>query len=145
MKMRMFQLAIALYCMTEISCSENISDCPSKMCVLAGGWKLIEVYADDVKDNSDLSQYRLVLNMPTPADATTASFTRTQPSGNEDVGTWSLENNGSILRLVPNDNVALTENWIIEYFSPRKLVLLVNRDVDIKQGPAKIEFTLEPF
>jgi hypothetical protein len=145
MRRRLIQMVILCYCVVGISCSENIADCPSKMCVLAGGWKLTAVYADDVLETSDLTQYRLILTMPDPADAVKAPFDRTQPSGATDSGTWSLENNGTILQLVPSNNTALAENWIITYFSPRKLVLLVNRDVDIKKGPAKIEFTLEPF
>jgi len=145
MTKHLLKILLLLFCTIEFSCSEDIPDCPSKMCVLAGGWKLTQVYTDDVAETSDFSQYRLVLNMPVPNDATTAEFSRTQPSGATDNGTWSLENNGTILRLIPGNNAILTENWIIEYFSPRKLVLLVNRDTDIKQGPAKIEFTLEPF
>jgi hypothetical protein len=29
--------------------------------------------------------------------------------------------------------------------TPRKMVLVINRDVGIKDGPGKIEFILEPF
>lgn len=129
----------------SLSCSEDIPDCPSRMCVVAGGWQLTEVYVDDVKDNSDLSRYRLILNSPVPADATTSSFSRTQPSGETDGGTWSLENNESVLRLIPDDDPAFTEDWIIESMTPRKMVIIINRDIGIKQGPGTIEFVLEPF
>jgi hypothetical protein len=128
----------------SISCSSDIPDCPSKMCVMSGGWVLTEATADDVNQNSDLSKFRLILNQPNPNTATTSDFNRTQTSGNQDVGTWSIENNETILRLVPNNDPAAAENWIIESFTPRELVLIMNRDSN-KEGPSKIRFTLEPF
>jgi hypothetical protein len=127
------------------SCSEDIPDCPSRMCVIAGGWKLTEVYVDDELYTEDISQYQLMLSMPAPTDATSSEFIRTQPSGSTDDGSWSLENNESILRLIPDNNQSLTEDWIIESMSPRKMVLVINRDAGIKDGPGKIEFILEPF
>lgn len=129
----------------SISCSEDIPDCPSKMCIIAGTWKLTEVYVDDVKDTEDLSNYKLTLIMPAPTTAETADFDRIQPSGISDDGTWSVENDGSILRLVPNNDPAFTEDWIIDSMTPRKMILVINRDTGIKEGPAKIEFILEPF
>src|SRR5690242_8500407 len=129
----------------SISCSEDIPDCPSRMCIVAGGWQLTEVYVDDELYTGDLSQYRLILNTPAPTTATTSGFSRVQPSGETDAGSWSLENNESILRLMPNDDVLLAEDWIIESMTPRKMVLIINRDVGIKEGPGKIEFFLEPF
>lgn len=141
----LFTLLLALG-FTELSCSEDIPDCPSRMCIVAGGWMLTEVYIDNVKDNtSDLSLYRLILNEPAPTTATTSDFDRTQPSGETDAGSWSLENNETILRLIPGSDPALTEDWIIESMTPRKMVLILNRDTSIKDGPAKIEFVLTPF
>ena len=129
----------------SVSCSEDIPDCPSRMCVISGGWTLAEVNVDDELYTGDVSQYRLMLTMPAPADATTSGFNRTQTSGATDNGTWSLENNEKILRLVPDNNQTLAEDWIIESMTPRKMVLVINRDVGIKDGPGKIEFILEPF
>jgi hypothetical protein len=129
---------------SSISCSSNIPDCPSKMCVISGGWTLSEVYVDDVKQTNDLSKYRLILSQPSPQTATTSTFIRTQTSGNQDDGSWSTQNNDTILRLIPGNDTSLTEDWIIENYSPRKLVLVINRDSN-KQGPTKIEFVLEPF
>jgi hypothetical protein len=137
-----FFILMSLCCFT---CTENIPDCPSKMCVLSGGWILKEAYVDDVKDNSDLSRYNLVLIQPQPNTGTTSLFNRIQPSGNTDEGAWSLINNESVLQLLPNDDVTLKEEWIIESYSPRKLVLVINRDTDVKQGPSTIRFVLEPF
>lgn len=141
----LFIILLAMGGAITVSCSEDISDCPSRMCIVAGGWQLSEVFVDDEKFEGDLSQYRLVLNMPAPVTAETSAFSRIQFSGSSDEGSWSLENNESILRLVPGDNQTLTEDWIIESMTPRKMVLIINRDVGIKDGPAKIEFLLEPF
>jgi hypothetical protein len=128
----------------SISCSEDIPDCPSKMCVLAGTWQLVEVYVDDAKETGELSNYRLSLTMADP-NATVSEFSRIQPSGSADQGMWSVENNEKILRLIPNDDPSLTEDWIIEKFTPRELVLIINRDTGIKDGPSKIEFFLAPI
>lgn len=129
----------------SVSCSESIPDCPSRMCVMAGGWKLTGVSVDGQTYAGELSGYRLTLNMPSPAEASTSSFNRVNTSGSTDEGSWSLQNNNETLRLIPANDLLLTEDWIIESMSPRKLVLILNRDVGIKEGPAKIEFTLEPF
>lgn len=112
------------------------------MCVIAGAWRLTEVYVDGVKETSDLSNYRLTLNMADPS-ATVSDFIRIQPSGTSDRGSWSIENNDQILRLIPDHNPLLTEDWIIETFTPRELTLIINRDTGIKDGPGKIEFVLE--
>ncbi len=128
----------------SFSCSEDIPDCPSRMCVISGGWILTEVNVDDELYTGDVSQYRLMLTMPAPTTATSSDFTRTQTSGTVDGGSWSLENNEKILRLVPDNNQTLAEDWIIESMSPRKMVLVINRDVGIKDGPGKIELMLEP-
>lgn len=127
------------------SCTEDIPDCPNTMCVMSGGWKLVEVYVDDEPDDSDLSQYRLTLLMPDPTDAVTAIFNRTQPSGTTDDGIWSIENNDTVLRLVPGNEPRYTEDWVIESFTPRQLILVLTRDTGIKDGPSKIRFVLEPL
>ncbi|MFZ6009232.1 MAG: hypothetical protein ACOYXT_02695, partial [Bacteroidota bacterium] len=131
--------------LSACSCAEDVADCPSKMCVVAGGWKLTEVYLDDVRDPGDLSQYQLVLRMPSPATEVFSDFNRVQASGVTDEGIWSLENNGEVLRLIPNNDPLFTEDWIIESFSPRVLILVLNRDAGIKQGPGKVRFVLEPI
>lgn len=144
---RIFQCVIILILTGtfSISCSEDIPDCPSRMCILAGGWRLYQVNIDDATYDGDLSKYRLNLEMPNPTDAVTASFARIQPSGATDAGTWSLENDESILRLIPGNNQLRAEDWVIESMTPRKMVLIITRDVGIKEGPGKIEFFLEPY
>jgi hypothetical protein len=129
----------------SVSCTDDIPECPSRMCVIAGGWKLTEVIVDNTPYDGDLRSYRLTLSMPSPADAPTSFFNRVSTSGALDEGSWSLENNKQILRLMPGNDPSLTENWIIKSMTPRKMILILNRDVDIKKGPAKIEFILEPF
>lgn len=130
---------------TGTSCSEDIPDCPNTMCVMAGGWKLVEVHVDDELQTTDLSQYRLTLFEPNPTSATTSNFDRIQASGTTDDGTWSIENNDTILRLIPGNDTRFTEDWVIESFTPRQLILVLTRDTDIKEGPGKIRFVLEPL
>jgi hypothetical protein len=137
---------------TGISCSEDISDCPSQLCVMAGGWQLIDVEVDDEKTTEDFSQYRLVLNDPSPTTATNSIFSRITSQGQEEDGTWSLANydpkktvKGATLRLVPSGDLTRTEDWVIESFTPRQLVLVLTRDTGAKEGPGKIRFVLEPF
>lgn len=145
MKTLLLKFALLLFVFGEVSCGEDIPDCPSQMCVMAGGWKLTEAYIDDVKDTEDLSKYQLVLNSPNPKTAIISDFDRIQPSGAQDNGSWSIENNETILRLIPDNNTVFTEDWQIESFTPRKLVLVITRDVSAKGGPAEIRFILEPF
>ena len=140
-----FILIACLAGAVSFSCNESIPDCPTQMCVVAQGWKLTEVVVDDDTYNGDLSQYKLTLHMPSPSDAVTAAFHRINTSGSSDEGTWSLESNNKVLRLVPDNDQLLAEDWIIESMTPRSMVLIINRDVSIKEGPSKIEFTLEPF
>jgi hypothetical protein len=146
----MFKTCIAVVlisCMAglvSISCSEDITDCPSKMCIIAGGWQLTEVYEDGVRNTQiDFSRYRLVLRMPAPATDTTSVFTRVEVSGDSTTGKWSIKNNNKILQLRPES--LPNEKWVIQSLTPRQLVLVITRDTDIKAGPGKIEFILEPF
>jgi hypothetical protein len=46
---------------------------------------------------------------------------------------------------MPDNNPVFTEDWIIESITPRKMILIINRDTGIKDGPSKIEFVLEPI
>jgi len=126
-------------------CTEDLQNCPSKMCIVAGGWKLTEAYVDNVKEDGDLSLYRLILYTPVPETSETSDFDRIQPSGNWDNGAWSIANNGTVLTLTPGNNVQFTENWIIESMTPRRLVLVMSRNTGIKQGPSVIRFILEPL
>ena len=125
------------------SCGEDIPDCPNKLCVLAGGWKLVEVYIDGVKDTStDISKYRLTLFTPNPTTAVTSDFDRINPSGRQEQGTWKVENKDDVLVLMPY--LSPQEQYVIKYFSPRELRLVIDRDVS-KTGPEEIEYVLEPF
>jgi hypothetical protein len=139
---------------SSISCSEDLPDCPNALCVMSGGWNLVEVQLDGEMYEADLTQYQLTLYSPSPDTETNSTFERVQISGNQDNGTWSIENTnpdaqstfkGSILRLKPSDNALLQEDWTIESFTPREMVLVLNRDAGAKNGPAKIRFVLVPF
>ncbi len=145
MKTLLLKFALLLFMFGQISCGEDIPECPSKMCVISGGWVLVEAYADNVKETQDLSNYRLTLNSPNPTNAVTSGFSRTQPSNAKDNGIWSIQNNQTILRIIPDNNPLLTEDWQIESFTLRQLVLVLTRDTSIKGGPGKIKFVLEPF
>ena len=143
MKSFLAKILIVTFLIVEVSCGSDIPDCPTKLCVLAGGWRLVEVYVDGIKDtSSDLSKYRLTLFMPNPTTAVTSDFDRINPSGREDTGTWQLRNNSTILALLPDSSPE--EPYIIKNFTPRQLVLVINRDED-KTGPSEYEYVLEPF
>ncbi len=145
MKTFLLKFALILFLFSEISCGEDIPDCPNKLCILSGGWALVEAYADGVKESQDLSQYRLILTSPTPSTAITSVFDRVQPSGASDNGTWELQDLDKTLVLTSVNDPANPEHWIIESFTPRQLVLVLNRDTSIKDGPSTIKFVLEPF
>ena len=125
----------------EFSCGENIPDCPSKMCIIAGGWQLVEVDEDGVKQNIDLSKYKVILTMPS-SQATEGNFARTNAQGTQDSGIWKTENKDEILLLVPASSPE--EPYIINAFSPRQLILVINRDSN-KVGPTQIKYIYEPI
>ena len=139
MKTKPWQLITLLIFAT---CAEDMPDCPSKMCVLTGGWRLAEAYVDGEPDTGDLSSYRLILHAPAQETSLTSDFDRTQPSGNTDAGLWSVENGGTVLRLIPGNDPQLLEDWVIESFTPRKMTLVMHRNTSIKQGPSEIRFVL---
>jgi len=143
MKSLLAKILVVTFLIFGASCGGDIPDCPTKLCVLAGGWRLVEVYIDGIKDtSSDLSQYRLTLFMPNPTSALTSDFDRINPSGREDTGSWELRNNSTILALIPESTP--DETYVIKYFTPRQLILVINRDED-KTGPSEYEYVLEPF
>jgi hypothetical protein len=143
MKYQLAKILVVLFLILEFSCGDDIPDCPNKLCVLAGGWRLVEVYIDGVKDTStDLSKYRLMLFMPSPTTDITSDFERVNPSGREDTGTWELRNNSTILALLPESSP--DEPYIIKHFTPRQLILVIDRDEN-KTGPSRYEYVLEPF
>jgi len=130
--------------MVEFSCSENIPDCPTKMCVLANQWQLVDAYVDGVKDTEDLSRYQIVLTMP-DAKAAQGNFTRKfllSSTTDGDDGTWKTQNNDQELLLVPT--ATPPESYIIDTYTPRQLVLVRNRDSN-KTGPHQLKFIFEPF
>lgn len=143
MKFLFAKVLLLIFVIGGTSCGEDIPDCPNKLCVLSGGWRLVEVYVDGVKDTStDLSKYKLTLFTPNPTTDVISNFDRTNPSGRQDNGTWELRNLDEVLVLIPTSSPE--EQYIIKYFSPRELRLVVERDVN-KTGPEEYEYVLEPF
>ncbi len=94
---------------TEMSCTEDIPDCPNKLCVLSGGWKLQEVQLDGDLFDGDYISYELILNNPAPANELTAQFFRTNISGDQDSGSWSIENSNPHWSLVPSTSEFLNQ------------------------------------
>jgi hypothetical protein len=138
-------LTVLLGASSEFSCTENLPDCPSKMCILTNenGWQLMEVYEDGMKQNIDLSKYKLVLAMPN-ATAAQGTYNRTNTSGSTDTGVWQTENNNEILALLPDNDSARKEPYIINTFSPRELVLIINRESN-KTGAKQLKYVFEPI
>jgi hypothetical protein len=144
MKSIFAKIIILCFIVLEMSCGGgDIPDCPSKMCVLSGEWRLTQIYANGVLDTSiDLDKYKLTLIMPSPTTATTANFNRVNLSGISDTGSWTIGNNNTVLTLMPQSGLA--EPYIIKSYTPRKIVLVIERDVN-KTGPDEFEYVLEPF
>ena len=136
------KLIMATAIVTGMSC-EDIPDCPSKLCTLAGGWRLVEVQVNGVKDPSlDISKYRLTLHMPSPNTALTSDFDRINPSGRQDAGKWGLSNNNTVLALEPDQSPQ--ENYVIDKLTPRQMILITDLDAN-KTGRDEYKFILEPF
>ncbi|MEJ1240346.1 hypothetical protein WBG78_19550 [Chryseolinea sp. T2] len=137
------KLILAALAITGASCGNDIPDCPSKLCTLAGGWRLVEVRVNGVKDASlDISKYRLTLHMPAPNTALIADFDRTNPSGRQDNGEWELINNNTVLALHPQQSSQ--ENYVIDHLTPRQMILITDL-AEEKTGRDEYEFILEPF
>ena len=146
MKRKLFYNCILgiLIWLCQFSCTDNIPDCPTKMCILANNWQLVDAYIDGQKSTEELSKYKIILTMPN-SKAAQGDFTRTFLSGNAtggDAGTWKTQNNDKELLLVPSGTPE--EPYIISIFTPRQLVLIVNRSSN-KSGPSQIKYIFEPF
>lgn len=117
------------------ACGPELEDCNSKGDVLAGAWIVKEVYIDDERQEpSSYKAYRLNL-------LTTGEFERSQPAGFPDAGSWSLTTGETVLVLAPN--ISPEEDYVIESFDLRELVLVLNRNSS-KAGPSKIRYILIP-
>ncbi len=144
---------VILLCGLMLSCSDTPEECPSPLCIVSGGWKLTDVQLDSEPFTGPLEQFQLILYAPAPESESTSTFNRTGLMGLQDSGFWSIENinpqtssfTGSVLRLVPDGDPSLREDWKIETLTPRTLVLVLERDITAKDGPALIRFVLEPF
>ncbi len=126
---------IGLMIMMLSGCGPDLADCDSKGDVLAGAWIVKEVYIDDQpQEPTSYKAYRLELK-------DTGEFQRAQPAGFPDAGNWSLDSGETVLVLQPN--VSPQEDYVIESFDLRELVLVLNRNSS-KAGPSKIRYVLIP-
>jgi hypothetical protein len=117
------------------SCGPELKDCDSKGDVLAGAWIIKEVYIDDQpQEPTAYKAYRLTLE-------DSGEFQRSQPAGFPDSGEWSLSNGEKTLVLTPS--ISPAEDYVIESFDLRELVLVLNRNSS-KSGPSRIRYVLIP-
>jgi hypothetical protein len=114
---------------------QSVPECPEKEELLSGGWQLTLLEINDQPQTGDLSKFKLRLSE-------TGTFTRISTDGFSDDGQWLLTNNGNVLELIPEDNPS--EEYIIDSFTLRKLVLFVDRDNN-KVGPDNIKMYLDRF
>jgi hypothetical protein len=118
-----------------MSCGPELQDCNSKGDVLAGAWIVKEVYIDDQAQIAESYKgYRLKLE-------DNGEYERSQPAGFPDSGNWSLANSDKTLVLAPS--ISPPEDYVIESFDLRELVLTLNRNSS-KSGPSKIKYVLIP-
>lgn len=127
-------LSLSLLLLT--ACGPEMQDCESKADVLEGVWIIKEVYIDDQpQEPTAYKAYRLNLKKE-------GEFERTQPAGFPDSGSWSLADSQTVLVLAPVISPEL-ENYVIESFDLRELVLVLNRSSS-KAGPSKVRYVLIP-
>jgi hypothetical protein len=129
-KIRILSLSLLLLA----GCGPDLEDCESKADVLEGVWIVKEVYIDDVpQEPTSYKAYRLNLKKD-------GAYERTQPAGFPDSGNWSLASGQTVLVLAPVVSPE-EEDYVIESFDLRELVLVLNRNSS-KEGPSKIRYVL---
>lgn len=117
------------------ACVPSLEDCSSKADVLEAVWVVKEVYIDNARQEpTSYAAYRLNLQ---PQGA----YERSQPAGFADSGSWSLASGETVLVLQPN--ISPEEDYVIESFDLRQLVLVLNRNSS-KAGPSQIRYVLIP-
>jgi hypothetical protein len=127
---RMLSLSLLLLS----ACGPDLADCESKADVLEGVWIVKEVYIDNVaQEPTSYKAYRLNLKKQ-------GEYERTQPAGFPDSGDWSLASSQTVLVLAPVVSPE-EENYVIESFDLRELVLVLNRNSS-KEGPSTIRYVL---
>jgi hypothetical protein len=128
--------ALALSAALITSCIfQSVPECPDKEELLSGGWQLTLLEINDQPQTGDISKFKLRLSE-------TGTFTRISIDEFSDDGQWLLTNNGNVLELIPQDQPS--EEYIIDSFTLRKLVLFVDRDNN-KVGPDNIKLYLDRF
>jgi hypothetical protein len=127
--------SIALMLLMLASCGPDLEDCESKAELFTGAWIIKEVFIDDQRQEpTSYKAYRLSLDG-------SGDFQRSQPAGFPDEGRWSLASGETVLVIEPN--ISPAEDYVIESFDLRELVLVLNRNSS-KEGPSKIRYILIP-
>lgn len=142
MKSVIRMLAIALICFScgggddaEDAVPDN---CTETYCPFVGVWLLNQLSADGSPVNENLSSYRLDLKKPA-SGSQTGDYQRTFSNGENEAGTWSVGNNGSVILLNAPDG---TETYIVESVAASALVLVFERE-SAKPGPEMFRFAFK--
>ncbi|HMP99552.1 MAG TPA: hypothetical protein PKC24_07190 [Cyclobacteriaceae bacterium] len=112
---------------------QEAPDCPAKEELLQGPWRLVRVEINGEQLSGGVDEYRLFLNE-------FGVYERIAIDGLSDGGSWTLINDNRILVILPENQPS--EEYLIETFNLRTLVLYVDRDSN-KIGPDTIKLFLE--
>lgn len=116
------------------SCVGALPDCETVEDVMIGAWIVKEVYIDNIKQESEsYAGYRLQLDP-------NGSYERKQPAGFSDAGNWAVPN---ATNFVLQPNISPEEQYVLESFTLRELVLVLNRNSS-KAGPSVVRYVLIP-
>ncbi len=114
------------------------TNCTEAYCPFVGVWILNQLSADGSPVNENLSSYRLDLKKP-GSDSQAGNYQRTFANGENETGTWSVGNNGSVILLNAPDG---TETYIVESVAASSLVLVFERE-SAKPGPELFRFAFK--
>ena len=133
-----FQLVIIVMLFGLSSCGgdDNASECAGNLCPFVGNWQLSSVAVDGADVPGNYSGYQLNLKAPT-SDPSTAEFSRTFSDGQDQAGTWSVQNNNDVIVLSADGD---DEEYIVESVSGNSLILVLERD-GIKPGPSQLRYS----
>jgi hypothetical protein len=133
-RIKISRIVVMSFTLIWASCIfQEAPDCPNKEELLEGSWKLVRVEINGQRLSGPLEEFSLVLSE-------FGIYSRIAIDGLSDGGSWSLSDNARLLVIRP-DNQPL-EEYLIETFNLRTLVLFVDRDND-KIGPDTIKLFLE--
>lgn len=120
---------------TSCGGDDNAAECAGNLCPFVGNWQLNAVAVDGTDVPGNYGDYHLNLEEPT-TDPAHAAFTRQFPDGQDQSGTWAVENNNDVIVLAADGD---EEEYIVESVSGNQLALVLERD-DTKPGPSQIRY-----